>query len=50
MKKAALRTNADFEALYDRHWKYVYRLCFTYMNNVKEVINNLVERNKALFS
>ena len=36
MKKAALRTNADFEALYDRHWKYVYRLCFTYMNNVSD--------------
>ena len=36
MKKAALRTNADFEALYDRHWKYVYRLCFTYMKNVSD--------------
>lgn len=31
MSKAALRTDADFEAFYDRHWKYVYRLCFTYM-------------------
>ena len=33
MPKTALRTDADFEALYDRHWKYVYRLCFTYMKN-----------------
>lgn len=24
---------ADFEAFYERHWKYVYRLCFTYMKN-----------------
>jgi len=31
MAKTALRTDADFEAFYDRHWKYVYRLCFTYM-------------------
>ena len=23
----------DFDALYERHWKYVYRLCFTYMKN-----------------
>lgn len=33
MPKTALRTDADFEAFYDRHWKYVYRLCFTYMKN-----------------
>lgn len=26
----------DFEALYERHWKYVYRLCFTYMKNAEE--------------
>lgn len=27
-------TNApDFDAFYERHWKYVYRLCFTYMKN-----------------
>ncbi len=31
MAKTALRTDADFEAFYDRHWKNVYRLCFTYM-------------------
>ena len=31
MSKTALRTDADFEAFYERHWKYVYRLCFTYM-------------------
>ena len=33
MSKAALRTDADFEAFYNRHWKYVYRLCFTYMKS-----------------
>lgn len=26
----------DFEAFYERHWKYVYRLCFTYMRNAEE--------------
>ena len=31
MPETALRTNADFEAFYNRHWKYVFRLCFTYM-------------------
>lgn len=33
MAKTALRTEADFEAFYERHWKYVYRLCFTYMKS-----------------
>ena len=33
MPKTALRTDADFEAFYERHWKHVYRLCFTYMKN-----------------
>lgn len=33
MSKTALCTDADFEAFYERHWKYVYRLCFTYMKN-----------------
>ncbi len=33
MPKTALRTDADFEAFYERHWLYVYRLCFTYMKN-----------------
>ena len=33
MSKTALRTDADFEALYNRHWKYVYSLCFTYMKS-----------------
>ncbi len=28
-----MRTDAEFEAFYDRHWKYVYRLCFTYLKN-----------------
>ena len=28
---AAVRTDAEFEAFYERHWKYVYRLCYTYM-------------------
>ncbi len=31
MPKTALRTDADFDAFYEKHWKYVYRLCFTYM-------------------
>lgn len=29
-------TAFDFEAFYERHWKYVYRLCFTYMRNAEE--------------
>ena len=33
MPKAAPRTDAEFEAFYERHWKYVYRLCFTYMRS-----------------
>ena len=31
MSRLVSRKNADFEAFYERHWKYVYRLCFTYM-------------------
>lgn len=26
-------TDAEFEAFYERHWKYVYRLCMTYMKS-----------------
>ena len=33
MTKTAPGTDADFEAFYERHWKYVYRLCFTYMKS-----------------
>lgn len=33
MSKTALRTDADFEVFYERHWKYIYRLCFTYMKS-----------------
>lgn len=29
-------TNAEFEAFYERHWKYVYRLCFTYMKSASD--------------
>lgn len=29
-------TDAEFEAFYERHWKYVYRLCFTYMKSSAE--------------
>ncbi len=36
MTETALCTDADFEAFYERHWKYVYRLSFTYMRNVEE--------------
>lgn len=32
MTKPALRTDADFDAFYERNWKYIYRLCFTFMN------------------
>lgn len=31
MSETALRTDADFEAFYERHWLYVYHLCYTYM-------------------
>ena len=31
MTKPALRTDADFDAFYERNWKYIYRLCFTFM-------------------
>lgn len=33
MSESTLRTDADFEAFYERHYKYVYRLCFTYMKS-----------------
>ena len=33
MSKQALRTDADFEALYERNWLYVYRLCYSYLGN-----------------
>ena len=29
-------TDAEFEAFYERHWKYVYRLCYTYMRSSAE--------------
>lgn len=29
-------SETDFEAFYERHWKYVYRLCFSYMKNPAE--------------
>ena len=31
MPKPALRTDADFDAFYERNWKYVYRLCYAFM-------------------
>ena len=31
MTEPALRTDADFDAFYERNWKYIYRLCFTFM-------------------
>ena len=31
MTKSVLRTDADFDAFYERNWKTVYRLCFTFM-------------------
>ena len=36
MPETALRTDADFEAFYERHWKYVYRLCFSYLQSEAE--------------
>ena len=36
MRKSALPEQAAFEALYARHWKSVYRLCFTYLRNEAE--------------
>lgn len=29
-------SETDFEAFYERHWKYVYRLCFSYMKTAAE--------------
>lgn len=36
MQEIAVRNATDFERFYERHWKYVYRLCFTYMNNAAD--------------
>lgn len=36
MTEFTLHTDADFIAFYERHWKYVYRLCFTYMKNASD--------------
>lgn len=36
MSKQALRTDADFEALYERYWRYVYRICYSYMCNAAD--------------
>lgn len=29
-------TDAEFEAFYERHWKYVYKLCFIYMKSASD--------------
>ncbi len=29
-------SQTDFEAFYDRHWKFVYRLCFSYMKSAAD--------------
>ncbi|MBO4390600.1 MAG: RNA polymerase sigma factor [Lachnospiraceae bacterium] len=36
MSETSIRTDEDFEAFYERHWKYVYRLCYTYMKNKED--------------
>ena len=36
MADTAFPTDADFEVFYERHWKYVYRLCFSYMKNLSD--------------
>ena len=28
-----MNSDVDFESFYERHWKYVYRLCFTYLKS-----------------
>ena len=33
MAKTAWRTDADFGAFYERHWKNVFRLCLTYLKS-----------------
>ncbi len=33
MQEIAVRNATDFEKFYEKYWKFVYRLCFTYMNN-----------------
>ncbi len=33
MSKSELRPDEGFEAFYNRHWQYLYRLCFTYMKS-----------------
>lgn len=30
------KTDEEFEAFYERHWKYVYRLCMTYMKSAAD--------------
>lgn len=36
MPGSTFQAEADFAAFYERHWKYVYRLCFTYMRSAAE--------------
>lgn len=36
MSESTFPADADFEAFYERHWKYIYRLCFTYMKSAAE--------------
>jgi len=33
MSESASQANAFFEAFYEKHWKYVYRLCFSYLKS-----------------
>ncbi|MCR5584773.1 MAG: sigma-70 family RNA polymerase sigma factor [Lachnospiraceae bacterium] len=33
MQEIAVRNATNFEEFYERNWKFVYRLCFTYMGN-----------------
>lgn len=36
MTESAWCTDAEFESFYERHWKYVYRLSFTYLRSVED--------------
>ncbi|MBR5712196.1 MAG: RNA polymerase sigma factor [Lachnospiraceae bacterium] len=33
MPNSATQSNEAFEAFYERHWRYVYRLCFSFMRS-----------------
>ena len=36
MPETVQRTGTEFDAFFERHWKYVYRLCYVYMKDQAE--------------